>query len=309
MIGGERRSRRGADLDATSLHGANLVVVGIGSARVARGRVAERRRASRVASGGVASRRERFLHDVARRGGRRVVPRARRGRTRASRRRVGFGRVARARTLDARALSARAPPPPREAAPRARGPPPCAPSAREASRSSSACRAAAGRAARSARALSTVRLPAHDRRRSTRQHGPRNRFADWSADSWPRQFPPGADAFLVRVELLEPKTDGQNISISQMSRILSTTTNQPESCFSVRALHKGYNSASRVHRSARARTRRTRRHPRTSGDRRSVRRDCRRRAGSARVDGRAHGVHRALISKAEFPSRTLSAGA
>ena len=60
---------------------------------------------------------------------------------------------------------------------------------------------------------------------------------------------------------------------------------------------------------ARARTRRTRRHPRTSGDRWRVRRDCRRRAGSARVDGRAHGVHRALISKAELPSRTLSAGA
>ena len=107
MIGGERRSRRGADLDATSLHGANLVVVGIASARVAGGRVAERRRASRVTSGGVASCRERFLHDVARRSGRRVVPRARRGRTRASRRRVGFGRVARARTLDARALSTR----------------------------------------------------------------------------------------------------------------------------------------------------------------------------------------------------------
>lgn len=107
MIGGERRSRRGADLDATSLHGANLVVVGIASARVAGGRVAERRRASRVTSGGVASCRERFLHDVARRSGRRVVPRARRGRTRASRRRVEFGRVARARTLDARALSTR----------------------------------------------------------------------------------------------------------------------------------------------------------------------------------------------------------
>ena len=306
MIGGERRSRRGADLDATSLHGANLVVVGIGSARVARGRVAERRRASRVASGGVASRRERSS-TTSRRGGRQPPARDAGDPRVASSRRV---RARRARERSTRARSRRASSaPPREAAPRARGPPPCAPSAREASRSSSACRAAAGRAARSARALSTVRLPAHDRRRSARQHGPRNRFADWSADSWPRQFPPGADAFLVRVELLEPKTDGQNISISQMSRILSTTTNQPESCFSVRALHKGYNSASRVHRSARARTRRTRRHPRTSGDRRSVRRDCRRRAGSARVDGRAHGVHRALISKAEFPSRTLSAGA
>ena len=55
---------------------------------------------------------------------------------------------------------------------------------------------------------------------------------------------------------------------------------------------KVHNSATRVQRPARARIRRTRRHPRTSGERWSVRRDCRRRAGSARVDGRAHGVHR-----------------
>ena len=60
---------------------------------------------------------------------------------------------------------------------------------------------------------------------------------------------------------------------------------------------QGYNSASRVHRSARARTRRTRRHPRTSGDRRSVRRDCRRRAGSARVDGRAASAYTGLLSR------------
>ena len=237
-----------------------------------------------------------------------MVHRARRSRPRVGR----IGRVARARTLDARALTTRELSL-RRAKPRLeRGASPCAPSAREASRSSSACRAAAGRAARSARprALSersTVRLPDHCVTADAR-----TRFADWSADAtrpWPRQSRHGADAFRVRVEARNPE---QTVKISNFGDVPGfyphrQTNRNP--AFPCALCTKVHNSATRVHRPARARIRRTRRHPRTSGERRSVWRDCRRRAGSARVDGRAHGVHRRSYLKAELSSRTLSAGA
>lgn len=179
-----------------------------------------------------------------------MVHRARRGRTRASSRRVGIGRVARARTLDARALTT-CELSLRRAKPRLeRGTFPRARPARA---------KPLGRRRHVARRQDARRdLPDHERYRSVRRFAcPTSvRACSQSRASECCKLDLLTGALMRHARgLVSPATERmrfgsesrranpeQTVKISKFrrcARILSTSTNQPESCFSVRALHKG----------------------------------------------------------------------